>query len=80
MRTSGIRVLAGLAGAVALHFAGGPQVGDIGDAESAKDAAARVVQPAQLAGPEQPTGPYPGLLRYVTKIPRPRQLPEIDCH
>jgi len=65
---------------VALHFAGRSQIGDIRDSQLTKDLAARVVELAQLARPEESARSYTGLRVHVTKIPRPRQFPDAYRH
>ena len=49
----------------------GAKVGNVGDAEAEQRSLPRVVEPAQLAGPEEPARPDAGLLGDVTEIPRP---------
>jgi hypothetical protein len=52
-----------------LNLAGGTQVGDVGDAESAQFRAAVVLQAAQFTGPEEPPGPHTRGVGDVAKVP-----------
>jgi len=66
--------------AVALDLAGRAQIGDVGDAQRKERPSAVVGEVAQLTGPEEPARRNARLLRDITKVPRPRQLPDHRPH